>query len=254
MRDLPGWNRLLPLNGAFNLRDFGGYPSAGGHVRRGLLYRSGTMHHLSEDEERHLASLGICTVFDLRRRGERDAEPTRWCAAAGLDLLSRDHDQSAGVLEEMLRDDELTPSRLREAMLNLYRLLAREHGPSYRIIFGRLLDGKIPLLLNCAAGKDRTGVGVALILSALDVPRDMILADYMMTSQVADFSRIVRGRYARFSRETLAPLFAADPEYLLSAFGQMEEEYGGVDAFLADQLGIGMPEKKRLRELLVDDG
>lgn len=255
VHDLSGWDRLLPLKGAFNLRDFGGYATArGGHVRRGMLYRSGTMHHLSEEDERQLASLGIATVFDLRRRGEREAEPTRWCEAAGLDLLSRDHDQSTGVLQEMLDDSALTPSRLRETMLGLYRVLAGEHGPSYKIIFDRLLDGKVPLLLNCAAGKDRTGVGVALILSALDVPRDAILADYVMTAEVADFSRIVRGRYALFPPETLAPLFAADPDYLLTFFAQMEEEHGGVEDFLANQLGIGAPEKKRLRELLVDDG
>jgi protein-tyrosine phosphatase len=251
--DRPEWNRLLPLESAFNLRDFGGYASSGGgHVRRGMLYRSGTMHHLTEEDERRLVALGIATVFDLRRRKEREAEPTRWCEAAGLDLLSRDHDQSAGVLEELLKGSESTASMMRDAILDLYRALPREHALSYRIIFERLLAGKAPLLLHCAAGKDRTGVGAALILSALDVPRELILADYVMTAEVADFDRILSRHAARFPRELLAPLLASEPEYLLTAFAEIEREHGSVDAFLEDQLGIGSPERRRLRELLVD--
>ena len=244
-------SRVLVLDGALNLRDFGGYPSLhGGHVRRGMLYRSGAMHRLSEEAESQLARLNIAVVWDLRRRSERDAAPTRWCAAAGAELIARDHEQTPGVLAALLRDDRLEPEAARAAMTELYRVLAEGHAESYRDIFARLLDGQVPLLLNCTAGKDRTGVGAALILSALDVPRETIVADYALTAEVADFSELL-GHYAHVPAETIAPLFASEPAYIEAMFETFDERHGGVDRFLETVLGVGAAERARLRALLV---
>lgn len=255
--DGAGWNRVLPLEGAFNLRDFGGYPTRdGGHVRRGMLYRSGSMHALSEEDERHLRGLGIVTVCDLRRVGERERYPTRWCDGQGIDLLSRDHHQSSGVLEELLRG-EPTAAGVRAMMIDLYRVLADEHAPSYRIMFERLLAGKAPLLLNCMAGKDRTGVGAALVLSTLGVPRETIVEDYVMTAEVLDFARLIEDgrrseRHWTLPPEVIAPLQASDRDYLETMFEELDRRHGGMDAFLASEIGVGAQERARLRELLVE--
>ena len=247
----PDQSRLLLLDGALNLRDFGGYPSAsGGHVRRQMLYRSGAMHRLSAEAERHLAGLGIAVVWDLRRRTEREAEPTRWCAAAGTELIARDHEQTPGVLAGLLRDNRLEPEAARAAMIDLYRVLAEVHAPSFRDIFARLLDRRVPLLLHCTAGKDRTGVGAALILSALNVPRETIIADYALTAEVADFSELL-GHYAHVPPETIAPLFASEPAYIEAMFEALDERHGGVEDFLERKLGVGEGERARLRALLV---
>jgi len=246
----PDRSRLLPLDGALNLRDFGGYPSArGGHVRRGMLYRGGAMHLLSEAAERELAGLGIALVWDLRRRTERDDQPTRWCAAAGTELVARDHEQTPGVLAALLRDNRLEPEAARAAMIELYGVLAEVHAPSYRDIFARLLDGRVPFLLHCTAGKDRTGVGAALILSALDVPRETIVADYALTA-VADFGPLL-DHYAHVPPETIAPLFASEPAYIEAMFDAFDARHGGVDGFLEHELGVGEDERARLRALLV---
>ena len=243
--------RLLALEGALNLRDFGGYASArGGHVRRGMLYRSGAMHRLSEAAERELVALNIAVVWDLRRRSERHAAPTRWCAAAGTELVARDHEQTPGVLAALLRDGRLEPEAARAAITELYRVLAEGHAESYRDIFARLLDGQVPLLLNCTAGKDRTGVGAALILSALDVPRETIVADYALTAEVADFTDLL-SHYAHVPPATIAPLFASEPAYIAAMFEALEQKHGGVDRFLETELGVGGEERARLRALLV---
>ena len=247
----PDHDRLLLLDGALNLRDFGGYPSArGGDVRRHMLYRGGAMHRLSESAEQHLAGLGLAVVWDLRRRSERELAPTRWCAAAGTELIARDHEQTPGVLAALIRDERLEPEAARAAMTDLYRVLAEVHAPSFRDIFARLLDGQMPLLLHCTAGKDRTGVGAALILSALDVSRDDIVADYALTAQVADFSHLL-GSYAHVPPETIAPLFASEPGYIEAMFEALEARHGGVHAFLDKELGVGAGERARLRALLV---
>lgn len=253
------FDRALPLEGAFNLRDMGGYATAdGGRVKRGMLYRSGTMSMLTEADERHLAGLGIATVCDLRRPGERASHPTRWCEPAGVHYWSRDYTESSGVLGDVIRDEDATPAAMRDAMIRVYQVIPTDHAPSYRVMFDRLLGGHVPLLFNCAAGKDRTGVGAALILHALGVPRDTILEDYLLTNSHADFSRYVTGRsnamarLARRAPDVIAPLFAADADYLAMMFETVERDFGGMDAYLADAIGVDAAARAELRALLVE--
>lgn len=247
---------LLPLEGGFNLRDMGGYATADGRrVRRGVLFRSGMMSMLTDADEAHLAALGIATVCDLRRPGERKRDPTRWCEPAGVFYWTRDHDASSGVLAELLSGALPTAAGVRAAMISVYREILVDHAPSYRFLFERLTGGHVPLLFNCSAGKDRTGVGAALILSALGVPRETIYEDYLLTNRLADFSRIVRRvdshRYRNVDADVLAPLLAADADYLDTAFDSLDRDHGGVDAYLAS-IGVDDAAKARLRELLLD--
>lgn len=250
--------RLLPLEGSFNLRDMGGYAAADGRVvRHGVLFRSGMMSMLTEADERHLAGLGIATVCDLRRPGERRREPTRWCEPAGAFYWSRDYDQTTGVLGELLRGAMPTAEGVRGMMIALYPEILVDHAPSYRFLFERLLGGHVPLLFNCSAGKDRTGVGAALILGALGVPRETIVEDYLLTNDHADFSRVLKrddpdlARYRGLDEEVLRPLFAADTDYLAAMFDSLDRDHGGLDAYL-HAIGIDEPARMRLRDQLLD--
>ena len=251
--------RLLPLEGGFNLRDMGGYATGDGRtVRRGVLFRSGVMSLLTEADEAHLAGLGIATVCDLRRPGERRREPTRWCEPAGVFYWSRDYDESSGVLGDLLRAAIPDPGAVRQMMIDLYPEILVDHKPSYRFLFERLAAGHVPLLFNCSAGKDRTGVAAALILSALGVPRETVVEDYLLTNEFADFGRIMaRGEdrdYERFRKidpAVIRPLLAAEPAYLDAMFDALDRDHGGIDAYLAD-IGVDGPARMRLRELLLD--
>lgn len=257
--DLADFNRVLPLEGGFNLRDLGGYQTRdGGRVKRGTLYRSGTMSMLTEADERHLVALGIATVCDLRRPGERAMQPTRWCEPAGVHYWSRDYSETSGVLGEVIKNDAATPAAMREAMIKVYSAIPVDHAPSYRVMFERLLGGHVPLLFNCAAGKDRTGVGAALILHVLNVPHETIVEDYLLTNVHADFSRFLDGRQSAVIRtalrapDVIAPMFAADAGYLAAMFNTLEQDFGGTDAYLADVLGVDSVKQARLRALLVE--
>lgn len=249
---------LLPLEGGFNLRDMGGYPTADGRVvKRGTLYRSGMMSMLTEADERHLAELGIATVCDLRRPGERDRDPTRWCESAGVLYWSRDYSESSGELGERLRGSNHTAQDMRATMLGLYCEILVDHAPSYRFLFERLLGGHVPLLFNCSVGKDRTGVAAALILSVLGVGRDAIFEDYLLTNRYADFPRLMqRGgaeveRYRSVGPEVLEPLLAADADYLAAMFESLDRDHGGIDAYL-NAIGVDAAAETRLRGLLLD--
>lgn len=250
---------LLPLEGGFNLRDMGGYATADGRtVRRGMLFRSGIMSMLTEADERYLAGLGIATVCDLRRPGERLRDPTRWCEPAGVFYWSRDFTESSGVLGELLRGAVTSPAEVRAKMIYLYSEMLVDHAPSYRMMFERLAAGHVPLLFNCSAGKDRTGIGAMLILSALGVPRDAIVEDYLLTNVYADFSRMFAhsggGGFeeeARVDPAVLAPLLAADADYLAAAFGSLDRDHGGIDAYLSS-LGVDAAVRARLQDMLLD--
>lgn len=248
----------LPLEGAFNLRDFGGHATADGRcVKRGMLYRSGTMALLTEADADHLRSLGIKAICDFRRGNERTAEPTQWHGAE-VDYFCRDYSESSGLLGEMLEREGATADDMRQTMIALYRVIPVDHAESFSAMFARIADGRVPLLINCSAGKDRTGVGAALILSVLGVPRQTIVEDYLATNAHADWDWLLAQRdtlVAKASRtraDVLTPLLRADAAYLDSLFTTLDEKHGGVDGYLNDVLGVDAAARKAIRGMLLD--
>jgi protein-tyrosine phosphatase len=142
-------------------------------------------------------------------------------------------------------------------MLHLYPELLVDHAPSYRFLFARLAEGHVPLLFNCSAGKDRTGVAAALILSMLGVPRETVFDDYLLTNRFADFGRLFdasRGgydQYASVDPEVLRPLLAADADYLQAMFDSLDRDHGGLDAYLA-RIGVDDRAQRAIRERVLD--
>jgi len=250
-------SRHLGLASAFNLRDFGGYATADGRtVRRGMLYRSGTMALLNDADAQHLRSLGIRAICDFRRGNERSAEPTVW-HGPHVDYFCRDYDESSGILGEMLKRRDATPEDMRQAMLALYRAIPIDHAESYRAMFAQIAGGRVPILINCSAGKDRTGVGAALILAALGVPRETILADYLLTNEHADWDWLLSQRNTLVARarrvraDVLAPLLTVDVDYLDCMFAALDEAHGGTTGYLTS-LGINPAAREALRNRLLD--
>jgi protein-tyrosine phosphatase len=149
-------------------------------------------------------------------------------------------------------------------MLQTYRFMPVWLTTRLRALFQRVLQGDVPLLFHCAAGKDRTGIAAALMLSALDVPRELILEDYALTNQVGNLDRMLALRFdaqaavgAVTERSTtLAPevqgaLLVADPDYLEAALQSMAALRGSVQQFLSSELGVGRAERERLAGLLL---
>lgn len=249
----PVFFRVLPLQGGVNLRDMGGYATADGRrVKTGMLYRSGRMSLLTEADEAHLAGLGIRVVCDLRNNEERTRHPTRWCQSGGALFWAREYSDHSGQLDKVMRDEAATVDDAHAAMVDLYRLLPFDHMESYRWMFARLLAGEAPLLFNCTAGKDRTGVAAALLLHALGVSHEQIVADYAATND-ADLSALTQGRDGPngFASDVGARLLAADPDYLAAAWDELNRRYGHVDAYLARELGVDGAARERLGALLL---
>lgn len=250
MTVIEAWNRVVALEGASNFRDLGGYHTAAGQVvRRGKVYRSAAMAALTDRDVESLGALGIRTICDFRGHEESKAAPTRLPAEnpPRVDALPI---HVAGDLRAMLSDGRSTGADMRRALSDTYRIFVRDHVKAYRALFDRLVDGPdYPLVFHCSAGKDRTGLAAALILSALGVPRDTIREDYLLTNTHWNANVPYAAQMPADVRDAL---LGAHPEYLDAAFDEISLRHGSVEQYLAGALGLTPRRADRLREHLLD--
>ncbi len=250
--------RVIALEGGRNFRDMGGYRALDGRrVKWGKLYRSGSMAWLTPADYERLSTLAIKTVCDLRTVQERTAEPNRWCEVAHIGYWAREHSDSFGELRKVMVPGVSTPERARAAMIAGYRQLPFEQAAAHRVLFNRLAAGEVPLVFNCAAGKDRAGTAAALILSALGVPRETVVEDYVLTDRVVDLEAIFLDRkreneLSNQSRGVVSAVLKADSSYLHAALDAVEEKHGTVAAYLRDSLGIGAEALFAMRQSLLE--
>jgi protein-tyrosine phosphatase len=227
--------RLLPLRGLYNVRDLGGYPldsvrAGRSRVKRGLLYRGGDLCPLSPEDRAVLEQRDIRTVVDFRDGGEKETAPD---GAIGTARYLYELPIEAGNTLDFT--GVRTGTNGTALMEELYRLIVDEARPQYRELFGILSEPRhTPLLFHCAAGKDRTGIGAALILSALGVNREIIYDDYLLSAVC------LKDKYASWiaAAPHSEPLMSVRRSYLDAAFDAIDGDFGGVDAYVRDELGV----------------
>jgi protein-tyrosine phosphatase len=261
----PDRNRSSPLAGLPNFRDFGGHPTRDGRrVRHGLLYRSQSLHFATEEDLEQLARMNIRLVCDLRSRGERMRHPGRW--HAGPDPvrlhLEINTDARAGN-SEFVSVVRTSPDRdgVYRGMLVNYRSMPKAFAPVLRDLLVHLTDAQhLPAVIHCHAGKDRTGFICAVILSALGVDREHVMADYLRTAQVLDHRQVSSGIAELFSHligaplspEALQPVVDVRAEYLEAALGQIDADFGSLDAYLEQVGGLTPARRDALCRLLLE--
>ncbi|MEN7343190.1 MAG: tyrosine-protein phosphatase [Pseudomonadota bacterium] len=261
-------SRVLPLEGGRNFRDLGGYETADGkRIKWGKVFRSGVMSGLTDGDYDYLSSLGIKTVCDLRAADEREAEPTEW-RAGDIDYVTYPDPEERGTSTlAILAEKDVTPEQVAKAMADGYVGIAYQQAPAYRSMFDRLAGGEIPLAFNCSAGKDRTGIGAALLLTLLDVPRSTIVADYALSDDVVDYMQAFLNDDARAKAEengspyaflfqlppeTVEPLMRSDAQYIEAALTAIEAEHGSVMRYIQKELDVTDAEIQSIRAALLD--
>jgi len=252
----PAAPRVIALHGQANFRDLGGYDAADGrHVKSGAIYRSGELSHLDASDYRRIADLGIRAVFDLRTDDERRAEPTRW-GAGPVETFVAAKNGAIFSSDALLDHGRPSAAKAREAMLALYREMPDEYAPELKALFAELLTRQTPVLVHCTAGKDRTGLAAALILTALGTPRDEVLQDYALSNRFVTAAIIGRTETGRAMLDRLPPdvvsaLLAADPDYLEASFAAIDQEYGSTDNYFKTKLSLGPEQIAELRANLL---
>lgn len=255
-------DRGIPLEGATNFRDFGGYEGAGGRpVRWGRLYRSGQLSALSDADRSAIEALRLERILDLRIEEELERAPSALGPRERERVVNLAlYPGSANAYREKLLTGSASAALMMEMMAAINRDLARDHNAEYAALLREVARADGPVLIHCAAGKDRTGFGVAMVLFALGVSRDQVMEDYLLTRTHFDADRVLEEQQRIYEAkgappipaEVLRPLVSADPLYLGSAIGEIEAMCGSIEAYLAGPLECGPADQERLRERLLE--
>ena len=237
-------DRVLPLQGASNFRDLGGYRSSDGRALRWRrLFRSDHLHGLTDVDKRQLQVIGLAQSFDFRGHSEREAASYQ---VPGLEQHSLAIEPTVvqALQAELARDGTLSVPLVTSMMQDLYRELVNVQAQRFAQLFDHLLRAQAPLVFHCTAGKDRTGLAAAWILLALGVPRDVVMQDYLLTNQLL---RRERAQHSdMFPAQAAAVLWSVQSSFLETALHAVDVEHGGFASYLRHQLGV-TPAK--LREL-----
>jgi protein-tyrosine phosphatase len=250
--------RLLPLEQASNFRDVGGYPAAGGkQVRWGRIYRSGGQPMLSPRDLDAVGKLGLSAMIDLRSSEERVMAPSR---IMGVPY------QAVGYPMSSL----MNPSQPIRNGADLYHRFPVLLAPQLKLIFQDLLSNQGAVVYNCSAGQDRTGFATAMVLAALGVSRETIVADYKLSTQYrrpeyempkisgdAANANAAAQVFASAQKDPAAakptPLVEADGRpFLAGAIDEIETKWGSVEAYLQKEVGVGPAELKKLRAIYLE--
>jgi len=246
-----------------NFRDIGGLPTAdGGRVRSGILFRSEGPASFFEDHHAELSDLGFRSVADLRSTIERDAAPHGWCGpdCRMLDLDMNTDLRAQGEEMWMSLGREPTAARAIEVMTHNYGLMPQAFLPHLSRMVDALLAQDTPMLVHCTAGKDRTGVVVALFLELLAVPRPVIIEDYRKSDIFGQNLR-VSGHLKRDLQKTfgfvppddmVAILIGVQDDFLLSALDMVATRWGGIEGYFEAE-GVDAQRRAALKQLLATD-
>lgn len=253
--------RLLPLKGGRNFRDLGGYRAGDGRqVRWGRIYRSGVMSGLTAADMTYLSNLGVSVICDLRSVKERTSEPSPFLSADATRVMAVDYDmgQSLSSLYRATNQAEAVQA-FAEAYVDFIDMLT----PQYTDMFAHLVRRETPLAMNCSAGKDRTGMGSALVLSVLGVPRDTVIADYALTqtftppslytkqmaagSKMSGVSPAQAQGFARMPPEVLNVIMGSDPDVMRIALKTIDAKYGGPVELAKSRFGLTEAKVAHLR-------
>lgn len=257
--------RRLPVKGAANVRDLGGYSSQGGsrtgQVRYQKVIRSAGIQDLTPADQTLLAEYGVTKVVDFRSAKERSVAPDAEILQAEnifLPIFPEQTSTSAapGTLFEQIQAGLDAATQMRA----VYRHFVEEEysRQAYRRFFEILLANEAPkasVLFHCTAGKDRTGFGAALILAGLEVDRQTILDNYLETN--SNLTQTLQQMLDQAQKEGapnhlmagIKDLMAARTDYLEESYAAIQEHYGDINGFFHEGLGLSQQDLMDFRQL-----
>jgi protein-tyrosine phosphatase len=240
--------RLVALHGTLNMRDLGGYPTDDGRSTRwGRAYRSDGLDRLSDADHQVWADLGIAVVCDLRHDDELERAPSRLpdrvrSVRAPIGPTGGEADSAYRDYSERLWSGQLADITV-EDMVVIYTTMLEQRAESFGAVFEAMIDdANQPLVFHCTAGKDRTGVTAALLLSALGVADHVVEADYALTDRYRTPVRLAEIEpelsVLGIELDRVLPLFSAQAPVMAGTLAWLRAEHGGAAGYLTERLGL----------------
>lgn len=241
--------RHLPLSGASNFRDLGGYVGQEGRpVKWRKIFRSDHLANLSAEDLQQIQSIGIKRSFDFRGVQESQAQAYDW-----PDIQRHSLSIEPTVVQRLqahhLTGKPLTAADALDAMQTTYRDFVRVDSGRFAQLFEHLLDQPEPLLFHCTAGKDRTGLAAALVLYALGVSEADIWRDYLLTNQLYKRNSIGATSLAP---DVLKIVWEVQESFLQASLEEIHARYGNVQNYLSQELNLTPAALLRLQSLYLD--
>ena len=239
--------RRLALNLVYNLRDIGGYRTTDGrHTRWRVLFRSDSLHRLTPDARQELFELGLRTIIDLRYREELAGAPNVFAGSSRVQYHPI-------ALYEL--DDPVIAACRPQNLDEVYRMILAHAQPQIKRVIDTLTEpGALPALAHCTAGKDRTGMVIALLLGVVGVPDETIVEDYALSgAYLGPLLAELRAQAARdgLDMDWYNRLLDSDPAIMRRTLAHLRQQYGGAEAYLR-AAGVSGRQIDLLRAALVE--
>jgi protein-tyrosine phosphatase len=239
------------LEGVPNFRDIGGYKTADGHmIRRNLLYRSGQLTAMTLSDNAELARLKICYEIDLRKAAERSNAPTNW----GPNPPEVIDIPFLPVGTQLQPPNDRNPVKVKAQWMYIYANFATVNAPAISQVLHDLAQGDEPALLHCTAGRDRTGLTVAVLMTLLGVSRKDVYREYLLSiNSVTEAQRqhILAVNSRPYPRPPVSPELrkaqTPDTSWLDAFFHSIDTNYGSFHAYVRDGLKLSNEDAQRLR-------
>lgn len=215
-------------------------------MRGGLIWRSARLDQLTDEDCERILGLGIRLVADLRSAAERSQWPTKpallqrvrhLCWDTPIDSEIPPAEQSA---LHALVEREGDPERVQQRLIDRYARIPDAYATQFGQLFDEIASAETPILIHCSAGKDRTGVAVALLLDLIGVDRSDILDNYALSEAMLDWSRldVTATLGAGAAASTVLPpmvrdlLLRSDRRYLQATFDYLDRRYASTEGYL----------------------
>lgn len=264
----PAPGQSLGLASVPNLRDIGGYKSGNGAaVRSGLLYRSNQLNPMSPGDLTQLTNLGLVTVFDLRTADERDSRPDQLPPGVRdvwLNVLADDTQSAPAQLLRLMTNPKeanaaLGGGQAEARFAQAYRdfvTLPSAHA-AYRELFASLGEqATLPALFHCTTGKDRTGWAAAALLLLLGVPQEIVMQDFLRSNEylLPAYQQQIAAFVAAGGDPAIPPaIVGVKAEYLGAALDEMHQQYGTIEHYFTEGLGIDAAGQRALRAIFLPE-
>ncbi|MEY4720439.1 MAG: hypothetical protein RIQ46_164 [Pseudomonadota bacterium] len=251
---------LLSLDGCHNFRAVAGWQGRNrGKLRAGRLFRSDGLDQLSDADQAQVAGLGIGHVLDLRASAEIERSPSRWPDGMKPRIWAGAESAAEADITSLMQRDGLDAGDFHAAMCAVYSRFPQDLADAVRALSVAVLDDEAgATLVHCTAGKDRTGFAIAMLLHAIGIARDDVMADYLLSNACFETARVrfdAGGRLTAIEARApgaVAALVGVHPDYLHAAEHRIEQDFGSIDAWLERCTGLSGQRRTLLTERLLD--